>query len=309
MPENVEGVGNEAAADPRHLHLNRDLLGSLDGDHGLEAGVHAQSLARPGTGLVASWHMGIPGALRPRSNSEILDAAFALARRVGPQLLPLSLLLGLPISVLALRFSRTAAAGGSPLGRGALGFVVIVPILESLRTWVLEAALIEAIVSGQVSWPAVRRRFFSVFWRLVGSQIALVWLGGLCSIRARRAGRDLRRCTASSTRRCLLAEGKAVRSSFRRSFALTDGGLGRLGMLVLAGTLLLASLNWGFSLWAGKNLLGAALGWIGAGCIALVKASFYLLAYYDLRARREGFDLLQRDAELELQSRAEPSPA
>ncbi len=66
--------------------------------------------------------MGIAGALRPRSNTEILDAAFALARRFGVQLLPISLLLGLPISVFALRYSRTVSAGASPLGRGALAF-------------------------------------------------------------------------------------------------------------------------------------------------------------------------------------------
>jgi len=253
--------------------------------------------------------MGIPGALRPRSNTEILDAAFALARRFGPQLLPISLLVGLPVSAFTLRFSSITRGGASRPGRQALfilGMATIVPALESLRLWVLEAALVEAIQSGQVSWPAVRHRLAFVFWRLVGSQIALIVLGALCSIPVVVPGVIfvLHRLFYSEV---LLVEGKTVRSSFRRSFALTDGGLGRLGLLVLGATLLLISLGWGFSLWSSKNLLGAALGWIGAGGLALFKASFYLLAYYDLRARREGVDLLARDAELE--SRAEPSPA
>jgi len=255
--------------------------------------------------------MGIPGALRPRSNTEILDAAFALARRVGPQLLPLSLLIGLPSSVWALRFTSIISGGASRparLGLAYLVMILIVPALESLRLWVLEAALVEAIQSGQVSWPAVRRRLASVFGRLVGSWAALIVLGALCSIPLVVPGVifTLHRFFYSEV---LLVEGQSVRSSFRHSFALTDGRLGRLGLLLLGGTLLIASLNWGFSLWAGKNLLGAALGWIGTACLALLKAAFYLLAYYDLRSRREGLDLLARDSELESRSLATPSPA
>ncbi len=138
----------------------------------------------------------------------------------------------------------------------------------------------------------MRRRLFSVFWRLVGSGVALVVLGGLCSMPLVVPGVifTLHRIFYSEV---LLVEGDSVRSSFRRSFALTDGGVGRLGLLVLAATLLLASLSWGFSLWAAKSVPGAALSWIGSACLALVKAALYLFAYYDLRARREGSTCLR----------------
>jgi hypothetical protein len=244
--------------------------------------------------------MGIPGALRPRSNTEILDAAFALARRCGAQLLPISLLIGLPISLLTLRFvsvSRGSAAHAGRAGLYTIGFSVLVTSLESLRLWVLEAAMAEAILNGQVSWPAVRRRLSSVFWRLVGSVIALIVLGGLCSIPVVVPGVIfvLHRFFFAEV---LLVEGKSVRSSFRRSFALTDDGLGRLGWFVLAAGLISFSLSWGISAWAAKNVLGAAVGWIGTACLVQFKAAAYLLAYFDRRSRQEGADLLQRDAEL-----------
>ena len=187
-----------------------------------------------------------------------------------------------------------------------IGFTVLVTVLESLRQWVIEAAMAEAILNGQVSWPAVRRRLSSVFWRLVGSEIALVTFGGLCSIPVVVPGVIfvLHRYFFAEV---LLVEGKSVGSSFRRSFALTDDRLGRLGWFVLAVGLINFSLGWGISGWAAKNLLGAAVGWIGTACLVQFKAAAYLLAYFDRRVRREGFDLLQRDDELEARSGAAPS--
>jgi len=244
--------------------------------------------------------MGIPGILRPRTSSELMDAAFALARRFAKDLLPLSLLIGVPIAALLWLPYSGGGHRHSLSSRGVEHFpltLCVIPILDGVRMWLLEAALIDVVTAGRVDWPAARRRVAAVFWRLLGAGLAFWGLTVLSSLAFVVPGVIYflhRRFYAE----ILLAEGRAQGFGLRRSFALTDGSLGRLGLIIVGYGLLQISLSMGSGLWQ-SSLLGALFSWVVSSCLSLPAAAFYVLLYYDLRSRREGLDLLSREVELE----------
>ena len=160
--------------------------------------------------------------------------------------------------------------------------------------WFLEAAAIEVLLTGAFEWAAVRRRLLGAsFSASSGCSLGLVSVSVLGSLALVVPGVlfYLGRFFANEV---LLAEGPDVRAAFHRSLDLAEGGgRGRLGWLLLGWTLLEGML-------AVVALLLPS-GWphllVQAGSSALfmvIRAALNVLAYYDWRARLEGFGLAQR---------------
>ena len=260
-----------------------------------------------------------PVALRPRSTTELIDAAVVLLRQHYMEIITTSAIFLIPAFILKL-FLPDIRAGRLPAGNqlGLFGVGLAVTIVFSI----VSSAAVVVVVSDsylgrEVSiGAAVQRvinRIWPVFWTAF-LQFLLAMVGTVLFVIPGLL------CVAwfFAATVVVVIEGKGTFAALGRSRQLASGSVGRiLGILFLSLILVLVI----------EIIAGMALGLIGvlahagpafttlAGNIAslLIYPFFTVvitLLYYDLRIRKEGFDLEVMSSELgQSMTSAAPSPA
>jgi hypothetical protein len=187
----------------------------------------------------------------------------------------------------------TSASFLGILAWGALSFVF--GLLSSAATVVIVS---DSYLGREVTVGAAINRVFERLWVLVGAvllQLVLVCLGVIVFI----IGSLIAACWFFATTNVVMVEGKGVQASLARSRELARGSIGKiLGTISLAGLLI-----WLVELLVGVIVL-AIVSKVHVGPLALNLGPYVLgifvapfinvvitLLYYDLRIRKEGFDL------------------
>ncbi len=270
-----------------------------------------------------------PPRLRPLSISDLLDEGVRLYRRNWIRFVTIAAIVAVPVSVLQagstwLNVSATPSFGGAGVPGDSLTPVLLsqavqlgVSVIDAIVTVLMTGALIYVAgrsYLGQVITPrqaygyAARRLLVMIGSYLLAGLIVLIlivasiipcvgWLGGPPA-------------TAFATVNLsvlivpiVMLEGKGVRASLRRSWALTKSQFWRV--LLLAFLLYLFNLAViGGPIWVVAILVVAVtqnptyVAFVTVAVSALVNLIFtpiwgvcITLLYYDARVRREGFDL------------------
>ena len=233
--------------------------------------------------------------IQPRTVPEILDAGFRLYRRHFGLLLGLSFATTLPFPD-----SRTRAQFQSAHDFAALLLPVLATlVLSTLKGWLVTAALTEPLLGRPASLKATLDRFLPALPLLVVRALVLGILIALGFV-ALAIPSVLLYLAWLFYSEVAIVEGRGV-PAFRRSAQLTKGQRGRLGILVTLMGLLIGSLSLSFS------VLGQMLGWglaeqvftyLSILLLGPLQSAILLVAYFDLRARREGLDLKLRSQAL-----------
>lgn len=268
-------------------------------------------------------------ALKPRTPAAIVDAAIQLLRRIYPQLATLTVVALAPAVVLVL------VVGGAP---GQVAATVLVALVQYLCTTVAEAATIVAVSDGyldgevrvgsalrrtirrlgSIIGAALERAFLAWAVAAIGILIGSIALSALLpsglglivgtALGAVPAGYILLRTFAATP--AVMIEGASASEAIARSWRLAGGAipsvllalvLGWLLYVVLFAVLLalsLTALATAPTVAAVMRILLLALAYPIAGAVTT-------LLYYDLRVRREGFDLELMARELEREGGAE----
>ena len=232
---------------------------------------------------------------RPRSNSEILDAAFALYRRHWSALAPAALLLYLPQAILTLSLDVNAisAKGFSPrlMIKTALSLVAY-----GFADWTLQAGLSAAYQTGRIDWGVALRRVVGLLPNLLGLTLvfwALVFLGTIVFV----VPGIWVYCAFVLFVPVLIVEGPSA-PAWERARFLSDTRRGRLAWLMAGAATLAATLAMGAGALLHEGLVHKLVGLVSQALMLPFSAGVLLLAYDDRRARREGYDLLARNEAL-----------
>ena len=274
-------------------------------------------------------------ALRPRAVTEILDAAFHVYRANFTPLAILAALALLPIVLMTAVFTigvEAMSTTGEPtapspaFAAAMVAFTVLSPLLVAwfiLTQAALQRAMADAYLGEPVSWSGALRAVRARFWRLVGASIlkALVLaapvVGGMIVIGIGAAMQQpaiialvflalivgvyilfLRVALVPAT---VVLEDNDAGGALRRSWELTAGHTGRLFGATALAYLIVIALQ--------LTVMGAVavvsdftIGQIAANLASIVTfpivAGVIVLMYYDLRIRKEGFDLEVMSASL-----------
>ena len=278
-------------------------------------------------------------SLRPRTVTEILDAAFHLYRA---HFVPLSILAALALFpfivwgaalVVATLPTGDGAAAADPSAAqlavlGGLGAVVFL-LLPVFVAWflvtqaALQKAMADAALGEPVSWSGAIRFVLQRFWRLVGASIlkmlvivAPMMAGAMVAGIAAAIFAPLLALVVPALVVAILVvfarlalvpatvvlEENGAGVAVRRSWELVSGHVGRtIGALLLA-YLIVAALQLTL-MGVGAVLANMLVGQLVANLASIVTypivAGVTVLLYYDLRIRKEGFDLELMTAELE----------
>lgn len=274
-------------------------------------------------------------ALRPRAVTEILDAAFHVYREHFTPLTILAALALFPVVVMTAVFaagvSALEAAGEQAAASPVFAVVMLVFMLLSpfLFAWflflqaALQRAVSDAYLGEPVSWSGALRAVRPRFWRVIGASIVkgmilsapviaaaiivgigvavqqpaivvLVFLALIVVVYIIY----MRVALIPAT---VVLEDNGVGDALRRSWELTSGHAGRVfGALALAYLIVIALQ---LTVMGIVTLVSNfAIGQIAANLASIVTypivAGVVVLMYYDLRIRKEGFDLEVMSADL-----------
>ena len=275
-------------------------------------------------------------ALRPRSVTEILDAAFHVYRAHFTPLTLLAAFVVFPIIVASVALGVLTAAlerqgGGADPSAGATAAIGVTFLLASplIMLWfvvaqaALQKAVADAYLGEEVSWTGALRHVLSRFWRLVGASV----VKGLALLAPAMAAGVLGGLAAAAQAPALVAlvfvaafvamlflflrlalvpatvvlEDTSVGIALRRSWELSAGHGGRL----LGGILLAYLIMFALQLTV-MGIVGVATNFeiaqvasnLGSIVTYPIVAGVVVLMYYDIRIRKEGFDLEVMSADL-----------
>jgi hypothetical protein len=236
-------------------------------------------------------------ALRPRSATEIIDAAFQLLRRHYTQLVAVAVVALLPYIVLVALTGGTGS--GSPTA-------LLVFIAQWLCAALAEAAVIigvsDAYLEGSVD---IQRSLASTAGRLPTIILAGIFRGvaivvGLIALFFPGVYAMLRTFAIIPV---VVLEERSAGDSFRRSWDLAKGEVWKVFVTLLLAWLIFIVLYFVLVMIAG--MLASRNDRASSLMVAILLALVYpitgavsTLLYYDIRVRREGFDLelLAREA-------------
>ena len=287
-------------------------------------------------------------ALRPRAVTEILDAAFHVFREHFAPLAILAAVALIPFVVVGAIFglaigaaaatANGGSAGPSPALTAGLGAAVLLTPIFAAWFLVAQAALqkafADAYLGEPVSWSGALRHAFSRFWRLIGTAIVKVivilapmFAAGILmavlvatvpalavvALLGMMVGVTYLFLRFALVPATVVLEENDVGAALRRTWMLTEGHVGRVLGAILLSYLILVALQltvMGLVTLASNLVVGQIAANLASVVTYPIVAGVVVLLYYDLRIRKEGFDLEVMSADLaKLPEPAPPTPA
>lgn len=254
-----------------------------------------------------------PTELRPRSATEIIDAAFQILKQQYGTFVVLAALAYLPYIVVMLAIGASASTVdpdeqmAAALGAGLITIPIALiwfPIAECAVLVGASDALLGKPVDAGAALRAVLSRFFSV----LGASILKGFLVFVAAIFFFIPG-VVAWLGLFATPAVVVFEKVGATASIQRSWNLADGMKGKvLGVMILVYILVL-SVQLAVDIVAGIAGLNPMMGSVASSVLVIFIYPLIgictALLYYDARIRKEGFDLQVLASELE---RAEPAP-
>jgi hypothetical protein len=249
-----------------------------------------------------------PVALRPRSTTELIDAAVQLLRQHYMELITTSAIFLIPAFILKL-FLPDIRAGQLPTGSRLLLFtagLAVTAVFSIVSSSAVVVIVSDSYLGREVSIGAALQRVISRIWAVFWTAILQFVLAMVGTVLFLIPGLL---CVAwfFAATVVVVIEGKSTFAALARSKQLASGSVGRiLGILFLTIILVfvievIVAMVLGFAgvLFAHA---GPALTTLAGNIASLLIYPFFTvvitLLYYDLRIRKEGFDLEMMSAEL-----------
>lgn len=241
-------------------------------------------------------------ALRPRSATEIIDAAVQLLRQHYQELVATTALFMIPIIVLRLIFPiHPFQPGQIPAMSSLTGGLVVwcaAIVFGSMSNGAVVTIVSDSYLGRDVTIGAAINRVVERFGTVLGAALLQGLFIGIGFVLLVIPG-FIFLAWYFATTNVVMVEGKSAGEALRRSHELAKGSVGRvLGTLLLAGIIVvviqfLVSMVLALvvpALRTNVNLTTILSYIVGIFVYPLVTVVITLL-YYDLRIRKEGFDL------------------
>jgi hypothetical protein len=248
-----------------------------------------------------------PVALRPRSTTELIDAAVQLLRQHYMEIVTASAIFLIPAFILRL-FLPDMRAGRLPGGEQGLLLItglLITGVFSIVSTAAVVIIISDTYLGREVSIMSAVQRVLNRFWSVFGAALLQSILTGIGIVLFIIPGFIFVAWFFAGTV-VVVVEGKTAWAALMRSRQLAAGSVGRiLGVLFLTGFILGAiELIILFLVGIAGVFVHAstALTTLGGNIASLLTYPFFTvvitLLYYDLRIRKEGFDLEVMASEL-----------
>lgn len=244
--------------------------------------------------------MTVAAPFRPRSVTELVDASVQLLRADYLQYVMLMAIAYVPWLIVLLLMGRLGSVGDTP-GWGLVGSFIAAMVWFTIIDGVMTAAASERYLGREVDVTAVLRQAFSRAGSLVYASI-MKWLAvGLGIVALIVPGAYFLARFFAATQIVML-EGLGGSAALARSTALSEGLKGHILKTLLLVILIYFGLEIGWAIVLGMTFGGQPTEGVAMIAFQLLSVVFTVLVYpfmsiaqtllyYDVRIRREGYDL------------------
>jgi hypothetical protein len=246
-----------------------------------------------------------PVTLRPRSTTELIDAAVQLLRQHYVELVAVTALFMIPVIIARLVFVPVQIVTPSQILSASTlrGFGLLYPIsfiFSSVSTAATVVIVSDSYLGREVTIEAAVSRVLARFWTVLGAAFleGLIIVFGFVLLIVPGI---IFACWLFATTNVVMVEDKSAFDALARSRNLARGSVGKILAVLLFSILIV---------WLLQLLIGFVLGLLVAGlrpgnpslagqlvgyAVAILLYPFVqvviTLLYYDLRIRKEGFDM------------------
>lgn len=239
--------------------------------------------------------------LRPFSVGEVIDAAFSVYKNHFKQLITITAVVVVPLGVVQALLTAQILADPDALSASTAGASLAVALLGMVVTQVATAAITLAVADAYLDNHSTWQSSISAAFARTGSVVVASLLFGLAiglGAIALLVGAIFLGAALGVFMPALMVERLTATASIGRSWRLTSGHRGRVfgaWFLAFLITLLLSlaiSAVIGIAITTGTATVGAQMiGIVGSVLTTPFLAAVVVIIYFDLRVRKEGFDL------------------
>ena len=240
--------------------------------------------------------------LRPFSVGEILDAAFTIYKSRFKQLITITAAVVVPLGIVQALFIASILSNPEEASIESLGSFGLVAIVGGVVTQVATAALTLAVAGAYLNdnstWQSVLGSAFARTLTIVGASL-LFFLAVTIGFFGLIVGAIIVGAGLGVFMPALMVERIGATASLSRSWSLTSGHRARVFGSWLVASIITAIvsgisgivLGLGFSTDTSAVLANQLLGIVGSVLTTPFMAAVVVVIYFDLRVRKEGFDL------------------
>lgn len=243
--------------------------------------------------------------IRAMSLGEVLDTAFRLIRDHAALLIGISLTLTIPTQLLVALLPNAAAEGSAAPIAGVLGFVMFVIVVSPIVTAAITHAVSETYLGRAVSYGTSLSVGFKLLVRLMGTALLMVLIMIPAFILLVIPGLYLM-FAYMLVNQVIVIEGSAGWSALKRSYELTKKNLLRVIGIYLVSVVLMLVVSMALGLVSAQiPYAGVIIDSVVQGVLTAYMSAALVVLYFDIRSRKEAFDLehlARRIGDAELQA-------
>ena len=229
--------------------------------------------------------------IRAMTLGEVLDTAFRLVRDHAATLIGISLTVTLPTQLAVYLLQNTSNPNAAAVIAGGLGFALYILVVSPIASAAITHAISEVYLGRSASYGASFARgvnllaklmgtAFLVFVILVPAFLLLIIPGLYLSI------------AFMLVYQVLVIEGSAGMTAIKRSYQLTKGNMLRVLAVYFVAALLMGVVSMALQLVSARiPYAGVLIDAVVQGVMTAYLSAAMVVIYFDIRCRKEAFDL------------------
>jgi hypothetical protein len=229
--------------------------------------------------------------IRAMGLGEVLDTAFQLVRDRAALLIGIALTVTFPTQLLLVLVEKAASQGSGPVIVGVAGLALFMIVVSPVVSAAITHAVSETYLDREVGYADSLGRGFKLLLPLVGTALLMMLILLPATLLLVVPGLYLM-FAYLLVNQVIVIEGLVGWSALKRSFELTRQNMLRVLAVYLVSVVIMSVVSMGLSLLSAQvPYLQVVLDAVVQGILTAYMSAALVVLYFDIRCRKEAFDL------------------
>ncbi len=229
--------------------------------------------------------------IRAMTLGEVLDTAFQLVRNHAATLIGISLTVTLPTQLAVYLLQNTSNPNTAAIIAGGIGFALFMLVVSPIVSAAITHAISEVYLGRSASYGASLGRGVNLLVKLMGTAFLVVLILIPAFLLLIIPGLYLS-IAFMLVYQVIVIEGSAGSTAIKRSYQLTKGNMLRVLAVYLVAMLLMGVVSVALQLVSARiPYAGVLIDAVVQGVMTAYLSAAMVVIYFDIRCRKEAFDL------------------
>lgn len=229
--------------------------------------------------------------IRAMGMGEILDTAFRLVRNHAAQLIGISLTVTVPTQIFVVMIENVTADATATMIAGIIGFGLFMIVVSPIVSAAITHAISEVYLGRTVSYGGSLSVGLKLLMRLMGTAFLMILILMPAFMLLVIPGLYLA-LAYMLVNQVIVIEGTAGWAALKRSYELTKGNMLRVFGVYFVSVVLMSVVSIGLQLVASQiPYASVIINSVTQGVMTAYMSAALIVLYFDIRCRKEAFDL------------------